>query len=406
MNKKLEGGVAVKKVGLLISTLNSGGAERVVSHLSNILKKGYDVHLILFEDTYIEYQYGGVLHNLDVPTKSGSVFKKLSLLRQRIKRLKRVIKENELDCVISFLDSPNFVNLFAKVKGCKKIISIRNYSGIENSTSRLGRLTDKIMKRLYKKADHVVTVSKLIEQDFKKYYNISEDKISTIYNPYNFSEIDEKATEPLSDSEALFYKDKFVFCNVGRIMYQKGVWHLLKAFASVKKEMPHAALVIVGENLSCGKPEKLVEELGITDSVLFTGRTKNPYKYMKNSDCYVLSSLFEGFPNAMVEAMACGCPIIAADCKSGPREILCDNPSLDLIAENVEMSDYGIIVPPLEPEELWDATVTAHEWQLADAMKMIAVDSELRRKMASLAKNRSLEYNFDTCYRRFEKIVG
>ena len=103
----------VPLVSLLIGALNSGGAERVVSHLSHILSKDYDVHVILFEDTVMEYECGGVLHNLNVPAKKCSIIAKLGLLRKRVKALKVLTRKQKLDCVISFLDSPNFVNLLA-----------------------------------------------------------------------------------------------------------------------------------------------------------------------------------------------------------------------------------------------------------------------------------------------------
>ena len=189
-------------------------------------------------------------------------------------------------------------------------------------------------------------------------------------------------------------------------MYQKGVWHLLKAFASVKKEMPHAALVIVGENLSCGKPEKLVAELGITDSVLFTGRTKNPYKYMRNSDCYVLASLFEGFPNAMVEAMACGCPIIAADCKSGPREILFSDVDLQCnISKSID-ADFGIIVPDLEHNECWEAKpLTEGEQNLSNAMSRLANEETLCAHFSKKALERSRDFSFSAAFERFASVI-
>ena len=175
-----------KKIGLLIDTMNSGGAQRVVSHLSNILGERYDVHVILFTNEYSEYQCQGIMHYLNISSHSGSLLTKVLLLNQRVNKLRTLIQKEKIECVISFLDSPNFVNLLANVKGCRKVISIRNYSGLENKQSALGRIVDFAMKLVYRKADCVVTVSKLIEQDFCKHYNIPENKITTIYNPYNF----------------------------------------------------------------------------------------------------------------------------------------------------------------------------------------------------------------------------
>ncbi len=395
-----------KKIALMIGALNSGGAERVVAHLSHALERRYDVHLVLFEDSMVEYDCGGTLHNLNIPAKGGNPLVKIGLLKKRVSALKRVIREENIECVISFLDSPNFVNLLAKVKGCRKIISVRNYSGLENRQNYLLRLTDVVMKHLYRRADCVVTVSKLIEEDFRKHYHIPASKIRTIYNPYNFENIHQKGAECLSDEERLFFNNHFVFCNVGRVMYQKGIWHLVKAFAEVHNVVPHARLVIVGEDLSNGKLTPLIDELGVADSVLLTGRVKNPYKYMKNSQCYVLSSLFEGFPNAMVEAMACGCPIIAADCKSGPREILYKNTDLSASIEEITRADYGIIVPDLEHEENWNAVaLTENEKKLAEAMLSMINNERERGGFAALAEQRSRDFDLDTCREAYENVI-
>lgn len=395
-----------KHIGLMIGALNSGGAERVVAHLSHILSEAYHVHVILFEDTHIEYECGGVIHNLNVPAKRGSPLVKIGLLRQRVSALRRLICEQKLECVISFLDSPNFVNLLANTKGCRKVISIRNYSGLENKQSVLGRIVDFAMKLVYRKADCVVTVSKLIEQDFCRHYNIPENIITTIYNPYNFEDILSKGNIPLTDAEQFFYNGHFVFVNVGRIMYQKGIWHLVKAFKAVYDQHPEARLVLVGEDLSNGNLVNLIGKLGLQDAVLLTGRTKNPYQYMKNAQCYVLSSLFEGFPNAMVEAMVCGCPIIATDCKSGPREILYAEAELGVLADKVTFADYGILVPELEVEENWgDTERTAGEQHLAKAMSYIIGNETYAGEATRKAKARSLEFGYGICSKRFMEVI-
>ena len=395
-----------KSIGLMISTMNSGGAERVVSHLSHILSKDYDVHVILFEDTFMEYECGGTVHSLNTPAKSCSLIVKLRLLLRRISALKRLIREEKLSCVVSFLDSPNFVNLLARVKGCRKVISIRNYSDLENRQNAFMRLVDLAMKLFYRKADCVVTVSRLIEHSFRSYYNIPAERITTIYNPYNFDDIRRKGEMPLSDNEQAFFDGHFVFSNVGRIVYQKAAWHLVKAFAKVHEKHPDARLVIVGEDRTDGKLTTLVDALGLADAVLMTGRTKNPYQYMKNSDCYVLSSLFEGFPNAMVEAMACGCPTVAADCKSGPREILFREPDLNATITEVTRADYGLLVPDLEAEEGWDPTVfTEGEEKLAEAMCSVMENADERAHLAADAEKRSRDFDFEACHKSYTNII-
>ena len=389
---------------MLLRTLNSGGAERVVSHLTRILGKSYEVHLILFEDTYMEYECGGILHNLDVPAKPGNVLVKLDLMRKRVARLKKLIREEKLECVISFLDSPNLVNLLARVPGCRKVISIRNYTA--EPKSFLGKQKLGVIKRIYRRADHVVPVSRVIAEQFCRVYGIPAEKLTTVYNPYDFETMREKGGESLSEAEKQFFDSGFVFANVGRIMHQKAVWHLVKAFGSVHEKHPEARLVIVGEDYSAGRLPDLIGELSLSQAILLTGRTRNPYKYMKNADCYVLSSLFEGFPNAMVEAMACGCAVIATDCKSGPREILYDAPELTQAVTEVTPADHGILVPPLEDAEDWSkGPLTPGETTLAQAMCGMLEDQQACTQWAEKAAKRSRAFDFDAAHRAFCGVI-
>ena len=397
----------MKKIGLLISTMNSGGAERVVSHLTRILGEKYEVHLILFEDTYMEYECAGTLHVLNVSAKSGGVLTKVGLLWKRVSALKKLIRQLGLSSVISFLDSPNFVNLLASVRGCKQIISIRNYSQVENSGTALGKLTDFGMKLLYRRADKVVTVSRLLERDFATVYGVPAEKIVTIYNPYDFDDMHQKGQLPLPDEAQKFFDSGFVFANVGRMVYQKGLWHLVKAFSMVHKNHPEARLVLIGEDWTEGKLPALLEKLQLQEHVLLTGRVRNPYQYLQRAGCYVLSSLFEGFPNALVEAMACGLPVIAADCPSGPREILYQEPDLSQKADKVTQADYGILIPLPEAHEDWDPThMTEGQRHMAQAMEQLLEDEALRLKLKEQALQRSHTFDFAGTLAAFSQVIG
>lgn len=394
----------MKKIGLMISSLNSGGAERVVSHLTKILSEVYDVHLILFEDTYLEYDYCGTLHSLNTPAKAG-ILSKVSLLFQRISRLKALIKEEKLECVISFLDSPNIVNILAKTNGCKHIVSVRNFSSIENKSNLVSKVSNALIKLLYRKADCVVTVSKEIEKDYIDNYGIDPKKIKTIYNPYDFELISDMSKEDLTQEEADFFSQRFVFCNVGRIQHQKGVWHLVRCFATVSRSIPNAKLALIGEDYTDGKLCALIDQYGIKDKVLMTGRVKNPYKYMAHSSVYVLTSLFEGFPNAMVEAMACGLPIIAANCSSGPKEILCDVIPEEKLEASLD-GDYGILVPELEHEEDWSISeLTCAEQILAKVMTDCYNDKPKLEKYSQKSYERSRIYSYYACKENYVSII-
>ena len=136
-----------------------------------------------------------------------------------------------------------------------------------------------------------------------------------------------------------------------------------------------------------------------------TGRVKNPYKYMAHSSVYVLTSLFEGFPNAMVEAMACGLPIIAANCSSGPKEILCDVIPEEKLEASLD-GDYGILVPELEHEEDWSISeLTCAEQILAKVMTDCYNDKLKLEKYSQKSYERSRIYSYYACKENYVSII-
>ena len=142
------------------------------------------------------------------------------------------------------------------------------------------------------------------------------------------------------------------------------------------------------------------------EHVLLTGRVRNPYQYLQRAGCYVLSSLFEGFPNALVEAMACGLPVIAADCPSGPREILYREPDLSQNATAVTEADFGLLIPLGEPEEDWSPdTVTDSQRHMAEAMERMLTDDVLRQQLAQKALQRSHTFDYAGALEAFSKVI-
>ena len=309
--------------------------------------------------------------------------------------------------MISFLDSPNFVNILSRNKNCKTIISVRNYSKLENGNTLLGKLTNIGIKLLYNKADKIVSVSKLIANNLIEQYGIDKDKVVTIYNPYDIDNIQNLANELIEPEFAKFMSSGNIIISVGRQMYQKGFWHLIKAFKKVHDINPQSKLIIVGRAEQSGLVKNLVNELNLNKSILLIGYHKNPFKFIKRSNVYVLSSMFEGFPNAMVESMACGCTVIAADCKSGPREILYKKSDINKVAKDIEFADYGVLIPPLNEEENWDANIIDDcEKKLCEAILKVLNNEECQAKFAVKATDRVRDFDYESCKNAFIKIIG
>ena len=136
------------------------------------------------------------------------------------------------------------------------------------------------------------------------------------------------------------------------------------------------------------------------------GYQKNPFPYMLKSFGYLMTSLFEGFPNALVEAMVCGCPIIAGDCKSGPREILFKNRALDKCIVGVEEADYGLIIPNITSKENWNPNVIEEfDRQLAEAIILLSTNEELHQRYREKGKLRVEEFNYEICKNKYIKAI-
>lgn len=395
-----------KKVALLIDTMNNGGAQRVVSRLSEILSLEYDVFVILFEATFDAYQCSGQVISMNVTAKKSSLVGKLTQLYKRRQILLRLKREHDFDIVISFLDSPNFVNLLSQTTHTKEVISIRNFSETENQRGILGYFTNLGMKVLYNRAHRIVPVSKVISNSLIRNYKLDPNKLRVIYNPYNVEEINHLADEQFIEEHEAFFSTGEIIITVGRHMYQKGFWHLIKAFKQVKNRKKNAKLVIVGRDEQNGKVEKLVEDLGLSDSVLLLGFQNNPFKFIKRSKVYVLTSLFEGFPNALVEAMACGCPVVAVDCKSGPREILDASLSLERDINQVEFLEFGVLSPALDKAEDWDPSViTESEQMLSGAIVQMLEKEDMRQAYCLKSFSRAKDFSYTKCKEAYQSIV-
>jgi glycosyltransferase involved in cell wall biosynthesis len=193
-----------------------------------------------------------------------------------------------------------------------------------------------LMKRDYPKADKIVVISYGLFYEINRILSIPKDKIIVIYNPID-PELFQKMNEPINHP---WFEDGQppVILAVGRLTKQKDFPNLLRAFAIVRQYRP-VRLLILGDGEDRPLLEQLAKDLNISEDVSLPGFTDNPYAFMKKSAIFVLSSIYEGFGNVLVEALACGCPVVATDCPTGPREIL-DN------------GRYGRLVPVGDHEAL------------------------------------------------------
>ena len=197
---------------------------------------------------------------------------------------------------------------------------------LDNTQSEISRppwkksLEKCLIKFFYPKADAIVGVSKAVLEDFKSYSGIKHSKLITIYNPIIKQEIYKKASAPLVH-QWFNPKTMSVIVAIGRLTEQKNFSLLIKSFAKLVENYK-ANLVILGEGPLRPDIETLINRLNVQELVSLPGVVANPYNYLKNADLFVLSSNYEGLPTVLVEALACGCPVVSTDCPSGPKEIL------------------------------------------------------------------------------------
>lgn len=241
------------------------------------------------------------------------------------------------------------------------VVTERNTLSLRSShqPKRRYRQLPRLIHRYYPEADRIVAVSRGVADDLAITADLPRDRIETIYNPVVTPELAARAREPaphpwLGDGGAP------VLLGVGRLHPAKGFDSLIRAFARLRAQRS-CRLVIVGEGALRASLSSLAESLGVAADVSLPGYASNPFAIMARADVFVLSSAWEGLPGVLIQAMACGCPVVSTDCPSGPAEVL-------------EEGVYGPLVPVGD-----DVALAVAIAQTLDA----AVDGDRLRKRAA-----------------------
>lgn len=329
-----------KRLIFFDATLQSGGAERVISILTkHLLQCGYHVEILLYHDQPVFYTMPANLKITSVKKETGS-----TNLLKNILWMHRFFKENA-DIVISFLAQFNMLALVSYFGLKSKIIvADRNDPRYIPANSILRGLRNV----LYSMANGVV----LQTQHNKSYFSKKiQSKSTVIYNPVDLKE---KRGQALRTPK----QDKIV-C-VGRLMPQKNQSVLLKAFALIQAQFPTYKLVFYGDGPQRSSLEQEAIQLSVAERVVFAGNVKDVFDKISDAKLFVLSSNYEGMPNALIEAMCLGLPVISTDV-SGAEELITNGKS-------------GFIVPRNSPEKL------------AEAMCKVLSDEALQKQFAYQAK--------------------
>lgn len=394
----------MKNIAIIIQKLQGGGAERTAANLSEILSGKYNVHLFLFDGREIKYPYNGTLHDLKLPPAGSKIGKLLTLFR-RIKAVKKLKKENDISTSISLMDGANLVNVFSGI-GDRIITSVRIQMSKSENRMKNGKIRASQIRRMQMIADRsdvVVCLSKGVEDDLRNAFGISEENLVTIYNPCDGGLLLEKAAVHIAEANAMCANS---ITTMGRMTYQKGQWHLIRAFKKVIQQVPDAELYILGDGELKGKLEDIIRGLGLEDHVVLKGFVEAPHAFIMKSKAFVFPSLFEGLGNVLLEAMACGTPCISTDCPSGPREIIAPNTAMRERFDEIEYAEHGILTSTGDKEHCNAVDpLSTDEAQLADAMIALLTNDELQKKYKEKSKIRSHAFEPEQIAAQWEKII-
>ena len=298
-----------KSIAFIIGSLSSGGAERVVSTLCNELVETYKVTVITFVNLSPFYKLDPKIKHLycyDKIKPSKTAFDTVKLNYKLYKRITKHLRNEKVELVICFLTRENILGILAaKTLKIPVIISERNNPYEVN----LGFLWNTLLKFTYPKANCLVVQTKIIEQYFKSF--VKEENLQILANPIS--------TELTLSRNKEIEKKKIVL-NVGRFTEQKAQILLIRAFSALNEE--DWCLHIIGKGPKQKEYENIICELGMQEKIKLLSPTKSISDHYNSSSIFAFTSIYEGFPNALIEAMHFGLPCVATDCPTGPSELI------------------------------------------------------------------------------------
>lgn len=376
----------MKKILIVIDTLLGGGAEKVLyDTLKNINLSKYKVELFLIQN---EGMYRGKIKELGINIDylfderkdlcSNILYRKFKSMIIRILKcfyskypfLIKKLKNKNYDIEIAFLEGYSTVLIANRKNNFKKI------SWIHTDLKKHRALSFGLEKRSYQKIDKIICVSEDSKKSVLNLYPENKNKIEVIYNP-----IDKNNILKLSKEKANFNfnKSKINIITIGRLTKIKGYDILLQSHNKLIKEGLDYNLIILGEGIERKNLEKYIKENNLENNTQLLGFKENPYPYLKEADIFVSSSRYEGYPLVLCEAVCLGKPIIATNC-TGPKEIL-------------ENSRYGLMA---EVENVDD---------LAEKMKKLILNEELRKKYSDLSKERAEIFDIKKTMQEIEDLL-
>jgi glycosyltransferase involved in cell wall biosynthesis len=358
----------------MIYSLGRGGAERATIRLARgLCDAGHAV------DVVVARAEGPLVDA--VPADARLVDLRAGSARAWLRHLVAYLRRERPQALLAVMEGAGTIALAARKLARSDVrVVVVNQNTLSRHTPRSSRwkerhLLEPAVRRLYPQADGIVAASDGAADDLAAVGRIPRTRITVIHNPVVPEDALAGAREPIHHPWFTAGQPPVVVA-AGRLTEQKDFPTLLRAFKTARAARP-LRLVILGEGEERTRLEQMAHELGVAADVELPGYVANPYSYMARASLFVVSSAWEGFSNALVEALACGAAIVSTDCPSGPAEIL-------------DEGRYGRLVPVGDPAALADAMLTT-------------LDEEPERDRL---RSRAREFSLETALERYETVLG
>jgi glycosyltransferase involved in cell wall biosynthesis len=368
-----------------------GGSQRSISYLSETLPDNFQLRMLVTHE-HLGYPFKGKVDYLKLSefTRRGQYHIHIKRFFQKLFGAKRIVDEYKPDYVIAL--DPEWA-LLAGLISRKSVFYIQNVPSVFVGNKPHHKFLIKFICSIVSK---IVCPSHGVKRDLETNFNVN--KSIFIYNAVDIKEVLRLSDQPLNHVVISNWKEEGlpIFIAVGRMSQQKGLWHLVRAFAEVCKSL-ESRLVIVGDGVvESPYMVNLIKDLGLSEKVLLTGFLNNPFPLLKASSVFVLPSLYEGFGHVCLEAMICGLPVILSDCPGGPREIAAPTTSVDYKTKVAEYSEYGVLIPVCDGVmRLASQSLTAEERAMTDVMLDFVRNKSLREKYSHLSKERAEYFSME-----------
>ncbi len=374
-------------LSILNLSLASGGAEKVISLLLKELVNDYNVTLVLFYNNIhfpIPENVTTIIFSNKHPNRP--YIKRFLDLISFIFKYNRLLKKQKITYAVSFLAFPNLINGIVSIfnKKVKTFISERGFPS-DNTTSKASLFISKLFYPLfYNRCYKLFSNSVYINKDLKDNFGV-KIPMDVIYNPIELPNIT-KQPSLLNNN-----KDILKVITAGTVNIRKNQEMIIRA---IKKAPEEYNLTILGDGNLIPKFKALISDEKLDASVFLKGMVKNVNEHLLNSDCFVLSSYTEGFPNALLEAMAIGLPSISTNCMSGPLELLHDNGEITLEEGGFFKAKYGILINNND------------DIGLSKALEYLKSHPEECERYSTLSLERAKEYHLKNIYIHFNQFIN